>query len=158
MKKSFFCFSLALSTFVFNIAQAENELPTVLENFKNTPFHKTIEKQTIEEAKKHILKNKTEFLNKMHQIQNYTEEEYNTLYNNFEVNQPFIIENNTLILNPDYLSKNTPYTEKDGILVKNSDYKKTSFQPQTLTQEKQSEKSKRLGKKSFNINPDFFYE
>ena len=108
MKKSFFCFSLALSTLVFNAAWAENELPAVLENFKNTPFYKTIEKQAFGEAKKHLLKNKTEFLNKMHQTQNYTEEEYNNLYNNFEVNQPLIEENGSLTLNTDFLSKTHP--------------------------------------------------
>ena len=68
MKKSFFCFSLALSTLVFNAAWAENELPAVLENFKNTPFYKTIEKQAFGEAKKHLLKNKTEFIDGLFEI------------------------------------------------------------------------------------------
>lgn len=158
MKKNIFCFSLAFSIILTIPAFSEDNLPTVLDNFQKTPYYQEMQKRSIGEAKKYSIENKTEFLNKMHQSQNYTEDEYKNLYNNFEVNPPIIEKDGAVELNSDYLTKNQKYIEKDGIIIENPNYVPSTFQPTTLKSETEEDTEKRLGKKSFNINPDFFYE
>lgn len=158
MKKSlffglFFCFALIPNISFSQTAESQNKDP-----FQN-PYSKTLETRAFKKMKEAMLKDKEKIMDSLNKIQKYTEEEYQTLYNNYEVNPPFIEKDGILDLNPDYISKNTKYIEKDGVMVKNENYKEVTNK-ETYDWKKlmnTTPENKRLGKKSYPINPDAFF-
>ena len=123
------------------------------------PYLKSMSQQAIQDMKSFALKDKEKIMDSLNKSFNYTEDEYQTLYNNYESNPPFIEKNGVLELNPDYISKNTKYIRKDGKLVKNEDYQPNiNHEKIDITKIINIEKEpNRLGKKSYSINPDVFY-
>ena len=81
---------------------------------ETSPYMKSMEKEAIKEMKSFMLKDKEKIMDSLNKAHNYTEEEYQTLYNNYEINPPFIEKDGKLELNPDYISKNTKYIRVDG--------------------------------------------
>ena len=126
---------------------------------ETSPYMKSMEKAAIEQMKSFILKDKEKIMGSLNKAHNYTEEEYQTLYNNYELNPPFIENNGVLELNPDYISKNTKYIRVDGKLVKNEEYQENpNHEKLDITKIINIPKEqKKLGKKSYSINPDAFY-
>ena len=127
----------------------------------DTPFYKEVKAKIMKDVQESFYQNKDELMDFLKQSQNYTEEEYIKLYNNYEVNPPFIEKDGIFELNPDYESKNTKYIEENGKWVKNPNYiEKPVYQTKAVpVADKnipQTKPQKRLGKKSFNINPDSF--
>ena len=126
---------------------------------ETSPYMKSMEKAAIEQMKSFMLKDKEKIMESLNKAHNYTEEEYQTLYNNYEINPPFIEKNGRLELNPDYISKNTKYIRVDGKLVKNEEYQENpNHEKLDITKIINIPKEqKKLGKKSYSINPDAFY-
>lgn len=124
-----------------------------------SPYFKAMQQKAFSKTKENMIKNKEKIMESLDKVQKYTDEEYQTLYNNYEVNPPFIDKDGILELNPDYISKNKKYIEKDGNLVENKNYQpnpdKENQDIMTLINLPKEEK--RLGKKGLSINPDAFY-
>lgn len=156
MKKYFLLSLVLLFSSQMCLAQANetnNEDP-----FKS-PYFQEMKKRDIEKIKKEMNKNKNQIMESLNRIQKYTDEEYQQLYNNYELNPPYIEKDGNLELNPDYVSKNKPYIKKDGKYVKNENYipvERNHLEDIRAVIESSTEQ-KRLGKKSFSLNPDAFY-
>ena len=156
MKKYFLLSLVLLFSSQMCLAQtneANNEDPF------NSPYFQEMKKRDIEKIKKEMSKNKNQIMESLNRIQKYTDEEYQQLYNNYELNPPYIEKDGNLELNPDYVSKNKPYIKKDGKYVKNENYipvERNHLEDIRAVIESSAEQ-KRLGKKSFSLNPDAFY-
>ena len=127
----------------------------------DTPFFKEVKEKIMKDIQNSFYQNKDELMTFLKETQNYTEDEYLKLYNGYEANPPIIEKNGVFELNPDYETKNTKFIEENGKWVENPNYvEKPVYQTQTeIAIEKnlpQTKPQKRLGKKSFNINPDSF--
>lgn len=124
----------------------------------DTPFFKEVKNNIMKDMQESFYKNKDELMTFLKQTENYTEEEYNKLYNSYEANPPFIEKDGIFVLNSDYESKNTKYIEQNGQWVENPNYvEKPVFQTKTVVETNPTiQNKKRLGKKSININPDGF--
>lgn len=161
MKKFIFLTSIILSSISLQVALAQQQKNIDEIDILETPFYQELKKELMTDVKDSFYKNKDEMMAFLRLSQNYTEEEYTKLYNNYELNPPYIEKNGQLEMNPDYISKNTQYIEKDGQYIKNENYvEKPEFNEKkalTSVQQNTSNPSKkRIGKKSFNINPDGF--
>lgn len=162
MKKIILLCLIIGSGLCIQVALAQQEQKKSIDdvNIIETPFYQEMKFDLMKELKDSFYKNKEEMMSFLRLSQNYTEEEYTKLYNNYEVNPPYVEKNGQLELNPDYISKNTLYIEKNGEYVKNENYvEKPVFEEKkalTATQNASNTSKKRLGKKSFNINPDGF--
>ncbi len=141
----------------FSQSSDVSDQPEVLP--ETSPYMKSMEKAAIEQMKSFMLKDKDKIMESLNKVHNYTEEEYQALYNNYEINPPFIEQDGRLVLNPDYISKNTKYIRVDGKLVKNENYQENpNHEKLDLTKMINIPKEeKKLGKKSYSINPDAFY-
>ena len=156
MKK---CFLLSLFLlFSSQVCLSQNNETNNKDPFQS-PYFQEMKKRDIESIKKEMRKNKNQIMESLNRIQKYTEEEYQQLYNNYELNPPYIEKDGTLELNPDYISKNKPVIEKDGKYVKNENYIPIERNPieDVRAAIESSNEQKRLGKKSFSLNPNAFY-
>lgn len=128
-------------------------------SFMNSPYIKEMQKKARKKVLENMLKDKEKIMESLNKIHKYTDDEYQVLYNNYEVNPPFTEKDGQIELNPDYISKNTKYIEKDGKLVKNENYQPHPEHGKIdITKLIQVPvEQKKLGKKSYSINPDAFY-
>ena len=164
MKKSLFLLFFIASGLCSQAAFAQetsDQNNTTQIDMMDTPFFKEVKTKIMKDIQDSFYQNKDELMAFLKESQNYTEEEYLKLYNGYETNPPFVEKDGVLELNPDYETKNTKYIEENGIWVENPNYvEKPVYQTQTeIAIEKvipQTKTQKRLGKKSFNINPDSF--
>lgn len=163
MKKSILLFILILSGLSHQTAFAQDTLsqqnPTHVDML-DTPFFNEVRAKLMKEVKQSFHANKDELMEFLRASQNYTEEEYIKLYNNYDANPPFVEKDGLLELNPDYESKNTKLIQQEGKWVKNPNYEeKPNYKSlkSTTTQTLNTISQKRIGKKSFSINPDSFH-
>ncbi len=161
MKKSTCLFLLILSACFSTIAISQ-EANTVPVPILKTPYLQEMLKQIKTDAKIDFHKNKKDVMELLRRAENYTPQEYNALFSNYENNPPFIEKNGIFELNPDYIGKNKKYIEKDGVMVENKNYIEQTFPEETnplvVKSSQITQQKNRLGNKSFKINPDLFEE
>ena len=162
MSKKTFVLSLLMFSSITLSALAQDSNKSTELNMFDIPYYREMLEDIKQQANKDFITNKKEVMELLRRTENYTTQEYNEHYANYESNPPFIEKNGIFELNPDYIGKNKKYIEEDGLLVENKEYVEQTFDestnPLAVKMPTVAQTKKRLGTKSFKINPDLFSE